>query len=81
MAARFLSCRPIGSGGVELRPASQALLACRSALCRRVSVGLERKWSPQQIAGWLKRQKPLQYHSPAEKFAECVAAIGWIGNP
>jgi len=33
-------------------------LACRPALCRTVSVKLERKWSPQQIAGWLKRKYP-----------------------
>ena len=33
-------------------------LACREALCRTVSVKLQRKWSPQQIAGWLKREHP-----------------------
>ncbi|MGD9378543.1 MAG: helix-turn-helix domain-containing protein, partial [Methyloceanibacter sp.] len=37
-----------------LRP-KPCKLACRLRLCRRVSVKLERKWSPQQIAGWLKR--------------------------
>ena len=40
-----------------LRP-KPCKLACRPAVCRRVSVKLERKWSPQQIAGWLKRAHP-----------------------
>ena len=38
-------------------------LACRPALCRTVSVKLERKWSPQQIAGWLKREHPDDEHA------------------
>ena len=33
-------------------------LACRPTLCHTISVKLERKWSPQQIAGWLKREHP-----------------------
>jgi len=33
-------------------------LACRQALCRTISAKLQRKWSPQQIAGWLKRAHP-----------------------
>ena len=40
-----------------LRP-KPCKLAWRPRLCRRVSVKLERKWSPQQIAGWLKRAHP-----------------------
>ncbi|KKK97053.1 hypothetical protein LCGC14_2656600, partial [marine sediment metagenome] len=31
--------------------------------CRTVSVKLERKWSPQQIAGWLKREHPDDEHA------------------
>jgi IS30 family transposase len=30
-------------------------LACRPFLRRTVSIWLRRQWSPQQIAGWLKR--------------------------
>ena len=37
-------------------------LACRRALCRTISARLERKWSPQQIAGWLKREHPDDEH-------------------
>jgi IS30 family transposase len=37
-------------------------LACHPALCRTVSARLERKWSPQQIAGWLKRAFPDDEH-------------------
>lgn len=33
-------------------------LACQPSLCHTVSEKLERKWSPQQIAGWLKREHP-----------------------
>ena len=36
--------------------------ARRPALCRTVSVKLELKWSPQQIAGWLKREHPDDEH-------------------
>jgi len=38
-------------------------LACRPALCRTVSGRLEHKWSPQQIAGWLKREHPDDEHA------------------
>jgi len=40
-----------------LRP-KPCKLACRKALCRTVSAKLACKWSPQQIAGWLKRAHP-----------------------
>ena len=33
-------------------------LADRLALCHTIAKKLERKWSPQQIAGWLKREHP-----------------------
>ena len=33
-------------------------LACQPALCRTISNKLRRKWSPEQIAGWLKRSFP-----------------------
>ena len=39
-------------------------LADRPALCHTIAQKLERKWSPQQIAGWLKRTYPGEeaYH-------------------
>src|SRR5680860_586786 len=37
-------------------------LACHPALARAVSVKLRRKWSPEQIAGWLKRAFPKEAH-------------------
>ena len=40
-----------------LRP-KQYKLACQPALSRAVSAKLRRKWSPEQIAGWLKRAFP-----------------------
>jgi IS30 family transposase len=35
-------------------------LACRPLLTRTVSSKLQRKWSPEQIAGWLKRAYPRE---------------------
>lgn len=40
-----------------LRP-KPCKLACLPALARAVSAKLRRKWSPEQIAGWLKRANP-----------------------
>ncbi len=40
-----------------LRPKPCKLVLNRR-LCRRVEVKLKRKWSPQQIAGWLKHEHP-----------------------
>lgn len=40
-----------------LRP-KQCKLACHPSLSRAVSAKLRRKWSPEQIAGWLKRTFP-----------------------
>ncbi len=40
-----------------LRP-KMCKLACHPALARAVSAKLRRKWSPEQIAGWLKRAFP-----------------------
>jgi len=37
-------------------------LACHPALARAVSAKLRRKWSPEQIAGWLKRAFPGEAH-------------------
>jgi IS30 family transposase len=45
-----------------LRP-KPCKLACRRALCRTISIKLRRKWSPQQIAGWLKRKHPDDEHA------------------
>ena len=38
-------------------------LACRPHLARTVSTKLQRKWSPEQIAGWLKRAYPGEPHN------------------
>ena len=35
-------------------------LACRPYLSRTVSIKLQRQWSPEQIAGWLKRTYPRE---------------------
>jgi IS30 family transposase len=42
-----------------LRP-KQCKLACYPALSRTVSMKLQRKWSPEQTAGWLKRAFPTE---------------------
>jgi IS30 family transposase len=38
-------------------------LACHPTLSRSVSMKLRRKWSPEQIAGWLKRAFPGESHN------------------
>jgi IS30 family transposase len=45
-----------------LRP-KPCKLACRPFLARTVSSKLQRKWSPEQIAGWLKRAYPGELHN------------------
>jgi IS30 family transposase len=45
-----------------LRP-KPCKLACRPVLARTVSAKLQRKWSPEQIAGWLKRAYPEESHN------------------
>jgi IS30 family transposase len=45
-----------------LRP-KPCKLACRPLLARTVSAKLQRKWSPEQIAGWLKRAYPGEPHN------------------
>jgi IS30 family transposase len=58
-----------GSGGYRATASDQAgwdralrpkpcKLACHPFLSRTVSMKLRRKWSPEQIAGWLKRAYP-----------------------
>src|SRR5680860_719153 len=37
-------------------------LACHPALAHAVSAKLRRKWSPEQVAGWLKRAFPREAH-------------------
>mgnify|MGYP005997566203 CR=1 FL=1 len=44
-----------------LRPKS-CKLACHPFLAQAVSAKLRRKWSPEQIAGWLKRAFPEEVH-------------------
>ncbi len=38
-------------------------LACNSPLCRTLSRKLQLNWSPEQIAGWLKRAYPQEEHN------------------
>ena len=45
-----------------LRP-KPCKLACRPALARTVSAKLRRNWSPEQIAGWLRRTWPGEPHN------------------
>ena len=44
-----------------LRP-KPCKLACSPSLAQAVSVKLRRKWSPEQIAGWLRRSFPKEPH-------------------
>lgn len=42
-------------------------LACRPSLARTVSITLQRKWSPEQIAGWLRRTYPGEPHNQVSR--------------
>jgi IS30 family transposase len=44
--------------GIGARRPKLCKLACRPILRRTVSTLLQRQWSPEQIAGWLKRTYP-----------------------
>ena len=55
---RYRATRSDRSAWDRARRPKSCKLACHPTLCQRVSVKLERKWSPQQIAGWLKRENP-----------------------
>jgi len=50
-----------GAWDRALRPKT-CKLACYPPLARAVSTKLQRKWSPEQIAGWLKRAYPGEAH-------------------
>jgi IS30 family transposase len=45
-----------------LRP-KRCKLACNRSLCRTISGKLQLNWSPEQIAGWLKRAYPQEEHN------------------
>jgi IS30 family transposase len=62
-----------GQAGYRAAPSDQAAwdralrpkmckLACHPMLARAVSAKLRRKWSPEQVAGWLKRAFPGEAH-------------------
>ena len=55
---RYRAARSDQAAWDRARRPKPCKLACRPTLCHTISVKLERKWSPQQIAGWLKREHP-----------------------
>lgn len=57
-----------------LRP-KPCKLACYPALSRAVSAKLRRKWSPEQIAGWLKRSFPGEAHKQVSHETSIEACI------
>jgi IS30 family transposase len=62
MAARIAIGRPgpIKAAWDRARRPKLCKLACRPFLRRTVSTLLRRQWSPEQIAGWLKRIYPAE---------------------
>jgi IS30 family transposase len=55
---RYRAARSDQAAWDRARRPKPCKLARRPTLCHTISVKLERKWSPQQIAGWLKREHP-----------------------
>src|SRR5712671_4105991 len=57
-ADRYRAARSDQAGWDRARRPKLCKLACRPFLRRTVSTLLQRQWSPEQIAGWLKRTYP-----------------------
>jgi IS30 family transposase len=55
---RYRAARSDQAAWDRARRPKPCKLARRPTLCHTISVKLERKWWPQQIAGWLKREHP-----------------------
>lgn len=55
---RYRATRADQAAWDRARRPKSCKLAHRPALCETIAGKLERKWSPQQIAGWLKRLHP-----------------------
>jgi IS30 family transposase len=56
--ARYRAIQADQSAWDRARRPKRCKLACNRALSRTVAVKLRLNWSPQQIAGWLKREHP-----------------------
>src|ERR1700747_2625109 len=57
-AARYRAAGSDQAAWDRARRPKLCKLACHPFLRRTVSIGLRRQWSPEQIAGWLKRTYP-----------------------
>ena len=57
-ADRYRAARSDQAAWDRARRPKLCKLACHPFLRRTVSMGLRRQWSPEQIAGWLKRTYP-----------------------
>src|ERR1700721_3233351 len=57
-ADRYRAARASQAAWDRARRPKLCKLACGPFLRRTVSIGLQRQWSPEQIAGWLKRTYP-----------------------
>jgi IS30 family transposase len=55
---RYRAARSDQAAWDRVRRPKLCKLACRPFLRRTVSIKLQRQWSPEQIAGWLKRTYP-----------------------
>ena len=62
-ADRYRATRSDQAAWDRARRPKRCKLACRPALARTVSAKLRRNWSPEQIAGWLKRTWPGEPHN------------------
>jgi len=62
-ADRYRATRSDQAAWDRARRPKHCKLACRPALARTVSAKLRRNWSPEQIAGWLKRTWPGEPHN------------------
>ena len=61
--ARYRAIQADQSAWDRARRPKRCKLACNRSLSRTVAVKLRLNWSPQQIAGWLKREHPGDEHN------------------
>ncbi|OAN99181.1 integrase [Sphingomonadales bacterium EhC05] len=61
--SRYRAARSDQSAWDRTKRPKLCKLACNLSLCQMVSRKLQRHWSPEQIAGWLKRKYPDEGHN------------------
>jgi IS30 family transposase len=79
-SGRFRASRSDQAAWDRARHPKLCKLACRPFQSRTVSIKLRQQWSPEQIAGWLKRTYPGELQnqvSPRDDLSQPVHSGAW----